>query len=443
MKFWQSANAADVNDACEEAEVTNLNLDQFDDYRRIIESLERSQAVIEFKPDGTILRANDNFLGATGYSLNEIVGNHHRMFVDPSYAESRRYADFWAALNRGEFQSAEFRRFGKGGREIWIQATYNPVFDEAGNVIKVIKFATDITRQKQSQIEIQDRAQAVIEFEPDGTIVHANSLFLNTVGYSLEEIKGQHHRIFMPQEDANTPEYQAFWEHLARGEYRQGEFRRVKKDGSELWLLGAYNPVFDLQGNVIKVVKGVSDITSQVTSKRHASHVGNAIATNASEMSKAIQDVSERLSATVSLARNAEGSADKANRLVDELNKSSSSISKVVDLIQDLADQTNLLALNATIEAARAGDAGRGFAVVASEVKGLANQTGSATNDIRNSVETIRRNINEVIDSIQEISTGITEVSSNTTNIAASVEEQSALMSSLSGTADELLSLNA
>jgi len=409
---------------------------------RVMESLERSQAVIEFNPDGTILRANKNFTDTVGYSESEIVGKHHRMFVDPDYGKSSSYQEFWNKLNKGEFHSAEFQRFGKGGKEIWIQATYNPVLNEEGEVSRVIKFATDITLQKKSQSDIQNRSQAIIEFLPDGTILTANELFTQTVGYSLEEIKGRHHRIFMPADEVDSPEYAVFWERLGRGEYRQGEFRRVGKDGSEIWLQGAYNPVFDHAGKVTKVIKGVSNITEQVESRRHSGEVGNSIARNVGEMSEAIQEISERLVRTVSLAKDAETSAENANEMVEELNQSSSSISKVVDLIQDLADQTNLLALNATIEAARAGEAGRGFAVVASEVKALANQTGGATSEIRANVETIRSRIDKVVSSIQSISEGITEVSSNTNSVAASVEEQTAVMAGLSSTADELLALN-
>lgn len=425
------------------AESTNPAQDEKTrDNARIMDSLNRSQAVIEFEPDGVILCANENFLNTLGYTSDEIVGKHHSIFVDPIYARSKNYMSFWKALSAGEFQSAEYPRLGKGGKEIWIQATYNPIFDDEGNVIKVIKFATDITQQKVSQREIQNRSQAVIEFEPDGTIVHANELFTRTVGYSLEEIKGQHHRIFMQPEDAASPEYSVFWERLARGEFRHGEFRRVAKDGQELWLQGAYNPVFDKDGVVVRVVKGVIDITQQVRSKRQAGEVGNSIASSVSEMSGAIEEISERLTRTASLAKDAESFAGVASEKVDDLNQSSTTISKVVDLIQDLADQTNLLALNATIEAARAGDAGRGFSVVASEVKALANQTGRATSDIRNSVEEIQKNIDEVVRSIEQITSGVTEVSVNTDSVAASVEEQTIVMSGLSSTADELLSLN-
>lgn len=407
---------------------------------QIMESLSRSQAIIKFTPDGHILTANQNFLSVTGYDLVEIQGKHHRMFVDPVFASSQSYHDFWLALNRGEFQSAEYKRFGKNGREFWIQATYNPVLDDDGKVVKIIKLATDISAQKKSQIEIQDRSQAVIEFQPDGTILEANEMFLSTVQYSLAEIQGKHHRMFMMPEDASSASYQNFWPQLAAGEFLQGEFRRVRKDGSEIWLLGAYNPVFDVTGEVTKVIKSVSDITSRVNARMKAGEIGKSIVESVTEMSGAVGEISARMSENAGLASDAEASAERASQLVHQLDQNSSTISRVVDMIQTLADQTNLLSLNATIEAARAGEAGRGFAVVASEVKDLATQTSGATSEIRSTVETIQSDVEEVVNAIQGIVAGVSEVSANTRNVAASVEEQSVVMSALNSSADDLLS---
>jgi methyl-accepting chemotaxis protein len=229
----------------------------------------KSQAVIEFQMDGTIVTANDNFLKTVGYSLDEIKRKHHRMFVEPSEANSSAYADFWASLNRGEYQSAEYKRIGKGGREVWIQASYNPILDPNGKPSKVIKFATDITAQKlinadsSSQIAAIGRSQAVIEFQMDGTILSANDNFLKAFGYSLDEIKGKHHRMFVEPSEANGSAYADFWGRLNRGEYQSGEFKRIGKGGKEVWIQASYNPILDLNGKPAKVVKFATDVTAQ------------------------------------------------------------------------------------------------------------------------------------------------------------------------------------
>ncbi|WEK04440.1 MAG: methyl-accepting chemotaxis protein [Candidatus Devosia phytovorans] len=229
----------------------------------------RSQAVIEFNLDGTIITANDNFLAALGYQLSEIQGKHHRIFVDPEEANSPEYKQFWTDLAHGQFQSAAYRRIAKGGREVWIQATYNPVFDKRGKPIKVIKFATDITQQKnqsadhEAQIAAISRAQAVIEFGLDGTIRNANENFLATLGYSLDEITGRHHRMFVDPTHASSAEYRQFWERLRSGEYVAGEFQRVGKNGQPIWIQASYNPVLDAQGRPVKVVKFATDITER------------------------------------------------------------------------------------------------------------------------------------------------------------------------------------
>jgi methyl-accepting chemotaxis protein len=412
------------------------------DNDRIVESLNRSQAVIEFEPDGTIVTANDNFLATVGYRLDEIRGQHHRLFVDPVESASPEYQEFWRGLARGEFQSSEFRRVGKGGVEIFIQATYNPVFNQAGEVYKVVKFATDITRQKQSQRDIQSRSQAVIEFQPDGTIITANELFLGTVGYNLSDIQGQHHRMFMPPGEADTPEYHEFWPALARGEFKQGQFHRVDARGQDLWLRGAYNPVFGADGNVVRVIKGVTNITDQVLAQQDADRVGHSIAQSVSEMSGAITEISETVNRTANLAQSAENSAADATSKVGDLDSNSAAIGKVIEVIQGLSEQTNLLALNATIEAARAGEAGQGFAVVANEVKLLANQTSEAAGDIGASIEAIQAEITSVVGMIEAIADAVTEVSSMTTTVASAVEEQSALMAGMNDSAQQLLSLS-
>lgn len=235
--------------------------------KRQLEALDQSQATIEFLLDGTIVSANDNFLHAVGYTLDELRGKHHSIFIDDAYKQSPEYRKFWADLARGEAQSGEFRRFGKGGREVWMQASYNPILDADGTPVKVIKFASDITEYKQrsldleSQISALDRSQAVIEFDPDGTVRTANSNFLNALGYELGEIVGKHHRIFVAPEEVSSPDYNAFWEALRAGEYQQAEYRRIGKGGKEVWIQATYNPIMNPDGQVYKVVKFATDIT--------------------------------------------------------------------------------------------------------------------------------------------------------------------------------------
>ena len=237
--------------------------------KALADALGRSQAVIEFDLDGTIRTANDNFLKALGYSLGEIQGKHHSMFVAPSERDSAAYRDFWAALKRGEHQAAEYKRIGKGGKEVWIQATYNPVLGADGKPVKVVKFATDITARKiqnmedAGQIAAIGRAQAVIAFEMDGTIVTANDNFLKALGYTLAEIQGKHHSMFVEQDERGSAAYREFWAKLNRGENQSAEYKRIGKGGREVWILATYNPVLDEKGKPFRVVKFATDVTKE------------------------------------------------------------------------------------------------------------------------------------------------------------------------------------
>jgi len=232
-------------------------------------ALGRSQAIIEFDLDGTILDANENFLGAMGYRLDEIKGKHHRMFVAPSEAATDDYAQFWRRLSQGEFFSSEFKRFAKNGDEIWIQASYNPLLDENGTPYRVVKFATDITARVkrdadyEGQLRAISKSQAVIEFNLDGTILTANENFLQTLGYQLTEVQGKHHRLFVESDYANSVEYRDFWDQMKRGDYQAGVFKRVASNGDEIWIRASYNPIMDASGRPYKVVKYASDITEQ------------------------------------------------------------------------------------------------------------------------------------------------------------------------------------
>lgn len=235
----------------------------------ILDAMHRSQAVIEFTPDGIILDANDNFQSAMGYQLSEIVGKHHSIFAPEELKASSEYQVFWQRLKSGEFFSSEAKRVKKGGHDIWLSTSYNPVFNDNGKVVKVVKFATDITEQKKidndyaGQIAAIKRSQAVIEFNLDGTIITANDAFLATTGYSLDEIRGKHHRIFVKPDYAHSEEYSQLWQDLANGIFMADEIERVAKNGDTLWLQGSYNPIFDTNGKPYKVVKYASNVTER------------------------------------------------------------------------------------------------------------------------------------------------------------------------------------
>ena len=234
-----------------------------------IAAIGKSQAVIEFLMDGTIVTANDNFLKALGYTLDEVKGRHHGMFVDEAYRQSGEYREFWAKLNRGEYQAAEYKRIGKGGKEVWIQASYNPILDPSGKPFKVVKYATDVTQQKlvsadyAGQIAAVSKSQAVIQFQMDGTVITANDNFLKALGYTLEEIKGRHHSMFVDEAYRQSAEYKEFWVRLNRGEYQAAEYKRIGKGGRKSGFRPPTIPILDLNGKPFKVVKYATDVTQE------------------------------------------------------------------------------------------------------------------------------------------------------------------------------------
>ncbi|WDQ97645.1 methyl-accepting chemotaxis protein [Devosia sp. J2-20] len=522
-------------------------------------ALSASQAIIEFNLDGTILTANANFLAAMSYELDDVQGKHHSIFVEPSYAKSADYQEFWARLRNGEFNAAEYKRIGNGGKEVWIQASYNPVLDAAGKPFKVIKIATDVTAQKlanadyRGQLAAISKSQAVIEFDLSGTILTANENFCATMGYRLEEIKGQHHSMFAVPDFARSKEYSEFWRALGRGEYQAAEYQRLGKGGKEVWIQASYNPIFDMNGRPYKVVKYATDITARkaavvtigaslsrlaggdLATRIDAPLVGeldevrlafndtvekfasimsqlretsailktatgeilsgaNDLADRTTRQAAAIEETSaamEQLSTTVqenakrseaantrSLAVSEAASSTgvvmgEANQAMERISVSSAKISNIIGMIDDIAFQTNLLALNASVEAARAGDAGKGFAVVAVEVRRLAQSAASASSDVKvlversaeevesgsklvstaaaklnDMVESVRQNselITEIAHATQEQSTAIVEVSTSvrdmdemTQHNAALVEEMNAALEQTETQASEL-----
>ena len=404
-------------------------------------AISRAQAVIEFNLDGTIITANENFLNALGYSLGEIQGKHHSMFVEPAVRDSAAYREFWAKLNRGEYDAAEFKRIGKGGKEVWILASYNPILDEKGKPFKVVKFATNVTEQKlctadlSGQIAAIGKSQAVIEFNMDGSILNANDNFLRTLGYSLTEIKGRRHSMFVESAERDSAAYREFWAALNRGEYQAAEYKRIGKGGKEVWIQASYNPILDMNGKPFKVVKYATDITQQVVARMKNEHVRgmmDSVASGAEELNASVREISEAMTKSKDTALDAVGRVEAADREAQRLSAAADSMSGIVELIGSITGQINLLALNATIESARAGEAGRGFAVVASEVKSLANQAKQATDRIGQEIASLNGISGDVVTALTEIKHAIQNVSQYVTSTAAAVEEQSTVTNEMS-----------
>ncbi|SEH36151.1 PAS domain S-box-containing protein, partial [Methylobacterium sp. 275MFSha3.1] len=300
------------------------------------DALDRSQAVIEFEPDGTIITANANFLTMMGYALPDIRGQRHALFVEAAHRDSPAYHAFWDALRQGTCQVAEFKRIAQGGRHVWVQASYNPVLDRAGRVVKVVKFASDITAQKllmldyAGQIAALHRSQAVIAFDPTGTILDANGNFLETMGYRLEEIRGQHHGVFVDPAERSSAGYRAFWEGLGRGEFAGGEFRRIAKGGRDVWIQATYNPILDASGCVLKVVKFAADITAQVQERHRRVAAQRAIGVDLDAIGTAVEGASRRTAEAVDLAGRVSGDIQSVASGAEELSASVGEISQQV-----------------------------------------------------------------------------------------------------------------
>ena len=373
----------------------------------MLDAIERSMAVVEFDIDGNVLRANDNFLQTMGYREQQVIGQPHRLFCTEAFTRSNQYRELWSRLKNGQFESGTFERLDSKGSSVWLEASYNPIRDASGAVVKVVKYALDVTTRIQQETDAKDkldaidRAMAVIEFDLSGNILSANQNFLNRLGYSLAELKGKHHRIFCPAELVNSSAYQDFWRRLNLGELFSGQFERVDKRGQTLWLEANYNPVYDASGRLCKVVKFASDVTAMVQqherdaqSATQAYHISVATRKVAEQGTEVIQQAASEMR---HIAENIEGSSS----LIAQLGERSEQITAIVNTIRAIADQTNLLALNAAIEAARAGEQGRGFAVVADEVRQLAARTSGSTAEISAMIDVIQNETQQAIKSMQ------------------------------------------
>lgn len=367
----------------------------------------QNKPVIEFSPEGVINKASPLFLSTMGYRADEIIGLHHRIFCPPSLVSSPEYSQFWQRLAKGESFSGKYLRLAQGNRSVWLEASYIPVTDRRGRVTRVIKIAADISERVHSALEQEavinaiNRSMAIITFNPEGIVLEANENFLNVTGYKRDEVIGKHHRLFCADTLYKSDEYRQFWERLNQGEFFSGQFPRLNRQGDPLWLRATYNPVFNSDGQLYKIVKFATDVTADVLRNQREQEA----AVHAWDMAVQTRGCAQSGASVIEnsilmIDRIAQGMGVVSTD-VSRLNNQSESIDDMVETIRKFAMQTRLIALNAAIEAARAGASGRSFAVVAAEVRNLAASVSSATEEIEQVVASNSQLAKDVLSGIE------------------------------------------